>query len=180
MDEVRLRPVTYTELSAIRHEVLISEDPQFQAPEFLLIRYSGSYRDGASGQGDALYIVAAAEAARKAWWSRSTILDFRDLEYHWGDEMQWTTSIAWEPSIRAQEPLAIIVGNRCREALRSLLREEYEIYCVETLEEAFAMCHRKAQEYEQCLREIRERAASPQAPVALVHDQAEYKFGEET
>jgi len=154
MDEVRLKPVTYAELSALRHEVAISEGPRFQAPEFLVISYFGSYRDGASGKGDALYIVATASAARNAWWSPSTILDFRGLEYHWGDEMQWITSIGWNPGIRAHEPLAVVVGDKCRDALRSLLRQDYQSFGAESLEEAFALCRQKAQEHKQRLKEI--------------------------
>jgi hypothetical protein len=157
MDEVRLRPVTYADLSALRHEVAISEGAQFQPPEFLVIRYFGSYRDGSAGRADALYIVATAAAARKAWWSPSTVLDFRGLEYHWGDEMEWITSIVWYPAIRAHEPLAVVVGDKCRQALQSLLRGDYQKFCVETLEEAFAMCRQKAQEHKQRLKEFRER-----------------------
>jgi hypothetical protein len=158
MDEVRLRHVTYTELSALQHEVAISECPRFHTPEFLVIRYSGSYRDGSAGKGDALYIVAAAASAQKAWWAPSTILDFRHLEYRWGDEMEWVTSIAWDPGTRLHDPLAVVVGDECRDALRSLLLEEYESYCVETLEDAYAMCRRKEQEHEQRLKESRDRA----------------------
>jgi hypothetical protein len=157
MDEIRLHPVTYTELSSLRHEVAISEGPRFQTPEFLVVRYSGSYRYGAEGKGDALYIVSTATAARKAWWSPSTILDFRDLEYHWGDEMEWISSIVWDPGIRAYEPFAVVVGDNCRQSLRSLLREDYQNFCVETLEVAFAQCRRKAQEHKQLLKEIRDR-----------------------
>jgi hypothetical protein len=158
MDEVRLRPVTYTDLSAIRHEVAVSEAPQFRSPEFLVIHYTGSYRDGSEGTPDALYIVAAAAAARAAWWCPSTILDFRELEYHWGDNMAWVTGITWDKGIRLAWPLAIVVGDGCRKALRSLLREEYAGLCVETLDEAFALCRQKAREHEERLKEIRDRA----------------------
>ena len=159
MDNVRLQPVTYAELSVLRHEVAVSKEPQHvQTPEFLVVRFSGVYRDGAAGKGDALYILASAAAARKAWWSPSTILDFRDLEYRWGDEMQWVTSITWDAGVRAEAPLAVVVGDKSRDALRSLLRDDYGDTCVETMDDAFAMCRRKAQEYKQRLKEIRDRA----------------------
>jgi hypothetical protein len=157
MDEVRLRTVTYAELSALRHEVAVSEAPKFHSPEFLVIRYFGSYRDGGAGKPDALYILAAAAAARQAWWCYSTILDFQGLEYHWGDNMEWIPRIAWDPGTRLRWPLAVVVGGKCRDALRSLLRETYPEYCVETMEEAFALCRRKKQEHEQRLEELREQ-----------------------
>ena len=50
MGEVRLQPVSYAELSAIRHEVAVSECPEeYQSPEFLVVRYFGSYRTAAAG-----------------------------------------------------------------------------------------------------------------------------------
>jgi hypothetical protein len=158
MGEVRLRPVTYAELSALRHEVAIADGPQFQAPDFLVIRYFGAYRSGSPGREDALYIVAAAAAAREAWWSPRTVLDFRELEYRWGDNMEWATSITWSPVLRTNEPFAIVVGDRCRDALRSLLREEYEQFCVETLEQAFESCRQQSLVYDQRLKEFRGRA----------------------
>lgn len=158
MGDVRLRAVTYADLSALRHEVAVADGPRFQPPEFLVIRYFGSYRDGAEGEPDAKYILAAAAAAREAWWSPCTILDFQELEYHWGDNMEWVTGITWDKGVRLAWPLAIVVGNRCRKALRSLLREEYEGLCVETLEEAFALCRQKARQHEQRLKEMRNRA----------------------
>jgi hypothetical protein len=81
VDEVQLRSVTYAELSGLRHETFTSVERPFVTPAFLVIRYFGAYRDGASGRGDALYIIATAEAARKAWYSRCTVLDFQSLEY---------------------------------------------------------------------------------------------------
>src|SRR4051794_9203332 len=100
MDEVRLHPVTLTELSRLRHEVFVSDTRAI--PEILVIRYAGTYRDGGEGRGDALYIVATAEAARKAWSAESTVLDFRDLEYRWGDEMAWVAGIGWNRVIGFQ------------------------------------------------------------------------------
>jgi hypothetical protein len=157
MDEVRLRTVTYAELSALRHEVAVSEAPRFHSAEFLVVRYFGSYRDGGAGKPDALYILAAAAAAREAWWCYSTILDFRELEYHWGDNMEWIARIGWDPGLRLRWPLAVVVGDKCRYALRSLLREKYQGLCVESLEEAFALCRQKVQEHEQRLNELREQ-----------------------
>jgi hypothetical protein len=160
MTEARLRPVTYAELSGLRHEVAVADGPPFQPPEFLVIRYFGSYRDGAEGEPDARYILAAAAAAQKAWWAYSTILDFRELEYRWGDNMEWVAGIGWDPGVRLHWPLAVVVGDRCRDALRSLLRDEYQGLCVESLEEAFALCGRKAEEHKQRLREMREARGS--------------------
>jgi hypothetical protein len=64
-------------------------------------------------------------------------------------------------------PLAIVVGDKCRNALRSLLRKDYEGLCVESLQEAFALCRQKAREHEQQLREKRGQAALATADVTI-------------
>jgi hypothetical protein len=158
MGEVKLRAVTFAELSGLRHEVAVADGPQFHTPDFLVIRYFGVYKHGSAGRGDALYIVATAAAARKAWWSPCTVIDFSELEYRWGDEMAWVTSVVWDRILRTHAALAVVVGDRCRDALRSLLREEYEQFCVESLEQAFESCRRQALVYDQRLKEFRGQA----------------------
>lgn len=159
MSDVRLRPVTFAELSNLRHEVAVAEGPRHCAPDILVIRYVGTYRDGSEGRGDALYIVATAAAARRAWWSPCTILDFRELEYHWGDEMEWVSSITRDGVIDIGAPFAVVVGDKCRDALQSLLRKRYREFCVDTLEEAFDSCRRQSLVYHQRLKEFQGRGA---------------------
>jgi hypothetical protein len=158
MDEIRLRQVTFAELSGLRHEIFTSEAEPYCTPEFLVIRYAGVYRYGSEGHGDALYIVATAESARKAWYSDCTVLDFRDLQYAWGDEMEWILAIGSDQKIGCHEPLAVLVGDRCKEALESLFGDDYQKFCVNTMEEAFALCRRQKQEYQRILEEWRDRA----------------------
>jgi hypothetical protein len=158
MGDVRLRTVTYADLSALRHEVAVVDGARFQPPEFLIVRYFGSYRAGSEGTPDAKYILAAVAAAREAWWSRCTVLDFRELAYRWGDNMAWVAQIGWNGATRLQWPLAIVVGDGCRDALRSLLRDKYVGLCVESLDEAFALCRVKAEEHEQQLKQLWSRA----------------------
>jgi hypothetical protein len=160
MSEVQLRPVSYPELSSLRHEVAIADAPRFHTPEFLVISFFGTYRDGAKGEPDAKYILAMTAAAREAWWAYSIILDFRELEYRWGDNMAWITGICKKPGIRLNWPLAVVVGDRCRDALRSLLREEYHGLCVESIDEAFEVCRQKAEEHKQQLKEWREKSTT--------------------
>ena len=69
--------------------------------------------------------------------------------------MEWVAGIGWDPGIRLHWPLAIVVGDRCRDALQSLLRDEYPALCVESLEDAIALCRGKAEEHKQQLRERR-------------------------
>jgi hypothetical protein len=148
VDDVHLRPVSFEELSDLRHGVLVSGGTDGGTPEFLVIRYHGVYRDGASGRGDALYLVATAAAAREAWFAPCVILDLRELRYTWGDEMQWITDISWDRVTRLHSPLAIVVGDRCREAMKSLLREEFDRFCVDSMDAAFASCRKQHVEWQ--------------------------------
>src|SRR5438874_2163318 len=104
MDQIQLRPVSYADLSGLRHETLVSEGPWSAHRAFLVIRYTGAYRHGSGGRGDALYIVAAAAAAREAWRAECAILDFQDLEYVWGDEMDWILGVGWDRVTRCHAP----------------------------------------------------------------------------
>src|SRR6185503_18905452 len=124
-----------------------------RAPEFLVVRYQGDYRDGADGRGDALYIVAAAEAAKKAWWAPCIVLDLRELHYRWGDEMAWITSIAWDRVIGRHAPFAVVVSDKCRTALKSLLEDDFDRFCIETLEQAFSSCRLQQIQWQQALKE---------------------------
>ncbi|HSH96602.1 MAG TPA: hypothetical protein VK968_20810 [Roseimicrobium sp.] len=157
MDEIRLKSVTFDQLSSIRHNVFLSEGKGRGGHEFLVIRYEGSYRDGATGHGDALYLIAAAEAAMKAWWAPCTILDLRELRYAWGDEMAWITSVGWDPVTRNHRPLAIVVSDTCRAALKSLLEDEFDRYCVEDMEAAYSSCRRQEVEWNQSMKDRREK-----------------------
>ena len=78
--------------------------------------------------------------------------------------MAWVTSIVWDRVLRAHAPLAVVVGDRCRDALRSLLRDEYGQFCVETLDQAFGTCRKHALAYDQRLKEVRTSAEPAAAP----------------
>lgn len=157
MNEVRLKPVNFEQLSPLRHSVFVSETDGHSSPDFLVIQYEGTYRDGASGKGDALYLVATAEAAHKAWWAPCTILDLRELQYSWGDEMEWITSIGWDRVMHVHSPLAIVVSDKCRGALKSLLEEEFDLYCVESMEMAYASCLQQRVEWRQAIKDWHEK-----------------------
>jgi hypothetical protein len=158
---MQLRRVTYDQLSARSHQVFVSDDETSGAHQFLVIQFQGIYKAGAAGSGDALYIVSAIEAARRAWWAPSTVVDFRELEYTWGDEMEWVAEIGWDRVTRIQAPLAIVISDKCRKALKSLLEAEFERVCVDTLESAFELCRAQEMQWHQQLKEWRSNRPTP-------------------
>ena len=98
--EMELHQVEYSDLSSITHTVFVSRYERFQYPEFLVIRYTGEYRVGSAGNPDANYIFATATGAHAAWHSNAIILDFTDLSYTWGDDMERVLGVAWNPILK--------------------------------------------------------------------------------
>ncbi len=158
MDEIRLTPVTFAELSSLRHETLTSETRPFEVPEFLVIRYFGVYRDGSAGHGDALYIVATAAAAEvpgilaaRCWISALSITA-------WGDEMECVTSIGWNRVLKCHEPVRILVGEELSGGFAVCTAQRIRDILRESVEQAFARCREDRQQYEKRLREHYGRA----------------------
>ncbi len=116
-----------------------------------MISYAGTYRPGSQGKDDALYIVATASAAHKAWYTESIVIDFSRLSYKWGDEMQWVLNIGQQAPATCIFPLAIIVGPNCEQALKTLIPGEYADHCVTSLEDALILLVGKRSAYKHCL-----------------------------
>ena len=148
---MKLTPVRLEQLSALTHEVHLSEAPQFGASKFKVISYQGEYRGGGRGREDAQYILATAAAAHEAWFTESIAIDFSRLSYAWGDEMEWVLKIGQRLPIDCRFPLAIILGRDSAPALRTLLADEFDEYCVESLDEAIRLLEVKRDAYKKCL-----------------------------
>ena len=157
---MQLHPVSLKQLSALEHEVRLPSHLRFHTPEFKVIAYTGSYRSGSQGKEDALYIMATAAAAHEAWYTDSIVIDFSGLSYDWGDQMEWVLNVGRGAVANCDYPLAIIVGPDCEQALRSLMPDEYDNYCVSSLEDALTLLVEKRRAYEECLAAWRARPLS--------------------
>ncbi len=148
---MKLSTVSLEELSSLTHEVKLPETEKFQTPAFKVISYHGEYRYGAGGKSDALYICATATAAHKAWYTEGIIIDFSDLKYEWGDEMEWVFGIAQGGRTKCIFPLVVLVGSKSKQAIQTLIPDEYAELCSETFADAVALIERKRLEYKRCL-----------------------------
>lgn len=148
---MKLTPVRLDQLSSLVHEVHLSEALKFGVPKFKVISYQGEYRGGGRGRDDAHYILATAAAAHEAWFTESIAIDFSRLRYAWGDEMEWVLKIGQTPPIDCRFPLAIVVGADCAPALRTLLTDEFNEFCVESLDEAIRLLDVKRDAYKKCV-----------------------------
>ena len=154
---MKLNSVSFESLSAITYSVSLPPHQQYSSPEFVHVSFSGQYRNGSVGAPDATFIVAIMEAVQRAWYTECMILDFSDLSYQWGDNMEWVYDIGWSGHTRCHKPLAIIVSDKCREALRSLSPDDFDEYCVDSLEKAIDLIRLKKPEYDRCMEEWRLR-----------------------
>ncbi len=148
-----MNPVKFSDLSNISVEYFLAEHEKFSTPNFLWLKYSGEYKPGSEGKGDALFIMASAEAAHKAWYSKGVVFDFTDLEYTWGDEMSWVFGFGYDRVTRCEYPVAIVVSDKCSDALKSLEPAEFKTKCVGTEVEATKMILEKYETYGLCLKE---------------------------
>lgn len=144
---MELTPVSLESLSAITHSVALPQHERFASPEFVYVAFRGRYRDGAEGTPDATYIVSIMEAVQCAWYTECLIIDLADVIYNWGDNMAWVYGIGWSGESRCQKPLAIIVSDKCRKALKTLAPDDYKDHCVESLEQAVDLIRSKKLEY---------------------------------
>ncbi len=140
---MELQPISLETLSGIRHSASLPPHERFSQPEFLHVAFRGDYRSGAEGKPDALYITSTIAALDTAWYSKAFIIDLTDLKYDWGDEMSWVRGIGWQPTFRAHRPLAVIVGDQCRAALQTLDPDQYQLYAVESFDDALGSIRRQ-------------------------------------
>jgi hypothetical protein len=109
-----LREVTFSQLSDIEYNIYLVNSSVKDYLDIMIIQFTGHYGFGSKGNPDAVFMVAIVNAALSAWKPDALILDFTNLEYEWGDrieELFGLTSI----------PLALIVGPRSEEGIRTLL-----------------------------------------------------------
>lgn len=159
---MKLSTVRLEELSSLTHEIKLPETEKFHTPAFKVISYHGTYGYGSAGKSDALYICATATAAHKAWYTEGIIVDFSDLKYEWGDEMEWIFGIAQGGPTKCTFPLVVLVGEKSKPAIQTLILGEYAELCAESFADAVTLIDRKRREYKECLAAWRS-SATPKA-----------------
>ena len=67
--------------------------------------------------------------------------------------MSWVFGFGRDRVTKCQYPIAILVSNKCSEALRTLEPDGFEEFCVNSKADAKAMVLKKHDEYTLCLKE---------------------------
>ena len=141
MDNYPYSEVRLSELSKITHSFHIITTSGGHGVDALIIKFVGSYGVGCKGNGDACYMRAVASAGLEAWHTGVLVFDFSELDYVWGDMLSTVLSVG-KGKVRALErlflgktsdisdlkpsdiPTLVVVSDRCRKAVRSLLVAE--------------------------------------------------------
>jgi hypothetical protein len=88
--------------------------------DLIVARVAGGHREGVAGKPDSRYLFALCQAAVIAWEPEGMILDFSDLDYRGGEDLDMILEIGRGAFGLQSLPLAVVVGPRCEEAVRSL------------------------------------------------------------
>jgi len=125
---------TFAELSELKYRIYTTLLPNVLHREVLVIAFEAEYGYGCKGNGDAIFINAVITGARAAWASSFFVLDYRGLNYAWGDMLPVETGqkeMAAEKQrlLRAfggvLECSATLISDRNREAMHRLLASDY-------------------------------------------------------
>jgi len=83
--------------------------------DILVISFHGNYRYGSAGKPDAGLIKGLIKTGGSVFDPFSIIIDFRELEYNWGDDLD----LSFEEA--APIKAVVVVGDKCRKAMSTLL-----------------------------------------------------------
>lgn len=97
-----------------------------RVPKILVASFSGIYPDGSRGNSHGHYIAYSTMHGLAAIEPWCLILDFRELDYKWGntlllvfDHVSRFMDDAEEPTMRF--PIAVVTSEKCRDAFLSLV-----------------------------------------------------------
>jgi hypothetical protein len=128
---VNLQPLSLASDSAIQYAFFLEKDTSSSDDITLVTRFSGVYRIGHLGAPDAHFMKRMVDIAYLRWQPARLILDFSDLDYQWGDEMDFFTGYSWNMANTSWDTdtdfwkgedisCALVVGEKCIEAISTL------------------------------------------------------------
>src|SRR5262249_16298306 len=80
----------------------------------LVLKFSGAYRQGSAGNGDATLMRVITQAALSAWDPDAVVFDLRELDYKWGNGI-WSVFGLGIPSSGVERlPRVLVVSHLWR------------------------------------------------------------------
>ena len=114
-------------MSTTEGHIIISHDvvEMKNGHQLLRVHCSGVYALGCSGAPQARKIYDESASLVRLTQCRYALLDFRELEYRWGDNMWWPLQLDHHPLIRdILIKFAVVLGDKNRKAMISLIEDD--------------------------------------------------------
>jgi hypothetical protein len=116
---MQFQPIDFGSESPVKYSFSMRTESNKYEPYSRVVaaHFAGEYRDGSGGKPDAGVIVGITAAASIVWDADAIILDLRELDYRWGDEMDLVCS---PPEGNPNLVFAIVGSERCLPAISTL------------------------------------------------------------
>lgn len=141
---MKLTTLKFEEVSSLTYELASCPLPPWNYLSCLIIAFKGECGHGSGSNQDAAFMAGIIRAANEVWPPVACILDLRELEYEWGDEIARvfdTFDACRVGDSFIAFPLAVVISDKNRVGLTSLVREEMgqspDEILFETLNDAF-------------------------------------------
>lgn len=121
---MELQKITIAPDNELTHEIFSVKLPSADHLNALVMKFTGAYGYGSSGNGDAEYMTAVTRAAIYFTSPFGLIFDFSQLSYEWGDMMGQVLSSGKDQWVNDEMPIAIVVSDLCETAIKSLLTDD--------------------------------------------------------
>ena len=105
---------------------IVQSDTEDQIPAILVAAFSGVYPDGSYGNSHGHYIAYSTVHGLAAIDPYGLILDFRELEYRWGNTLLLVFEYVsrfmdYEEESEPKFPIVVVTSDKCTDAFLSLV-----------------------------------------------------------
>lgn len=119
--KIKLKVVEPENLSDIKVTYQMGNSRITNYLDVLIIRFSGKYGVGSLGNEDAQYMYAKGEFGINSYEPSGIIIDLQKIEYEWGNTMDLVLTIGLKQNEDSSSPIAFVIGDKCKEALGTLV-----------------------------------------------------------
>jgi hypothetical protein len=114
---MKLSRVTFTDDNRIDYEFFLETTGKNRFWSTLVAKFRGRFRDGSKGAPDASFIHGITQTALQVWDPAAVVLDLSELQYEWGDEMDFLLNVGADRNVKS----ALVVGPGCAKAIATLM-----------------------------------------------------------
>ena len=121
---MQLKERKLEELSNLTYKIFTCPFKEKSYLDAIVVAFYGEYGFGSAGNEDAHFMTAIIKAALAAWVPQALIIDLRQMTYEWGDLIARAIDAGAGQYYDAPFPTAIVISDRNREGLTSLISQE--------------------------------------------------------